>query len=164
MDDPVLRDAAEADLPRILALNEGEERHTSPLDLEQLRFLHSISAYHRVISIDGTAAAFLLALREHAPYQNDNYAWFSSRCPEFIYIDRVVVDARQQGKRLGSRLYHDLFSFARRQDVPTVACEFNIVPPNEPSRLFHARFGFEEVGTQWLAGGTKQVSLQTATL
>jgi predicted GNAT superfamily acetyltransferase len=59
-------------------------------------------------------------------------------------------------------LYEDLFHYARQLAIPLVACEYNIVPPNEPSRLFHDRFGFRERGTQWVAGDTKQVSLQAA--
>jgi hypothetical protein len=43
-----------------------------------------------------------------------------------------------------------------------VTCEYNLVPANEPSRRFHDKFGFREMGTQWLANGAKQVSLQAA--
>ncbi len=57
-----------------------------------------------------------------------------ARYPTFIYVDRVVVS------------------------------EFDIDPPNEISRKFHARFGFREVGTHWLAGNMKRVSLQEAPL
>jgi predicted GNAT superfamily acetyltransferase len=32
------------------------------------------------------------------------------------------------------------------------------------SAAFHARFGFREVGTQWVRGGVKRVSLQEAAL
>jgi len=51
---------------------------------------------------------------------------------------------------------------ARIQPTPVVTCEYNIDPPNEPSRLFHDKFGFKERGTQWVANGTKRVSLQAA--
>ena len=33
-------------------------------------------------------------------------------------------------------------------------------PPNPVSARFHARYGFREVGRQWIGGGKKQVSLQ----
>jgi predicted GNAT superfamily acetyltransferase len=45
-----------------------------------------------------------------------------------------------------------------------VTCEYNIEPPNEASRRFHDKFGFREIGTQWLDDGTKRVSLQAASL
>jgi predicted GNAT superfamily acetyltransferase len=59
-------------------------------------------------------------------------------------------------------LYDDLFAFAREQGIAAVTCEFDIDPPNEASQRFHARYGFREVGTQRVAGGKKQVSLQMA--
>jgi len=43
-----------------------------------------------------------------------------------------------------------------------VTCEYNIVPPNELSRNFHVKFGFREIGTQWISNGAKQVSMQAA--
>ena len=70
--------------------------------------------------------------------------------------------ADHRGLRLGTRLYEDLFAFARREGILHVTCEYNIVPPNEPSRVFHDKFGFHEQGTQWVAAGSKQVSLQMA--
>ena len=81
---------------------------------------------------------------------------------EFIYVDRVMVAQAQQGKRLGQFLYDDLFAFARERRIAAITCEFNIDPPNEASRRFHSRYGFREVGTQWVAGGKKRVSLQVA--
>ena len=73
-----------------------------------------------------------------------------------------VLSLAVQGKRLGAALYDDLFAFARKNKIAVVTCEFDIHPPNEVSRRFHARYGFREVGTQWVAGGKKQVSLQEA--
>jgi len=91
-----------------------------------------------------------------------NYLWFAERYRQFIYVDRVVVAPTQQGKRLGQLLYDDLFRFARENRIAAVIREFDIDPPNEPSRRFHSRYGFREVGTQWVADGKKQVSLQVA--
>jgi len=101
-------------------------------------------------------------MREDAPYENENYSWFARKYTAFIYVDRVVVSSVFRGQRLGSLLYKDLFRYARDHAIPLAACEYNIVPANEPSRLFHDKFGFREQGTQWLANGTKRVSLQVA--
>jgi uncharacterized protein len=121
-----------------------------------------MSTYCKVATVEEQVAAFLIALREGAPYENDNHRWFSSRYPSFLYVDRIVVSSRFSGRGIGSRLYGDLFAFARSQGIRSVVCEYNIVPPNPASRAFHEKFGFREVGTQWVAGGTKQVSLQAA--
>lgn len=163
-DAPVIRDADEGDIAAIVALNEAEVRHTSPMDADRTRELASLSAYHRVATLEGRVVAFLLAMRAGAEYRNDNFGWFASRYPDFLYVDRIVVDAAAQGHRLGSALYGDLFAFAREHRIPRITCEFNVVPPNEPSRLFHARHGFVEAGRQWLDDGRKQVSMQVAEL
>ena len=162
--EPLIRDADDGDIDAIVALNEAEVRHTSPMDADRLRQLASLSAYHRVAALDGRVVAFLLAMRAGADYRNDNFGWFAERYPDFLYVDRIVVDAAAQGHRLGSRLYADLFAFARAHGIPRITCEFNVVPPNEPSRLFHVRHGFVETGRQWLDDGRKQVSMQVADL
>ncbi len=164
METTLIRHAEAPDFASIIALNASEVQHTSPMDEVRVQELHTLSAYHRVATVDGTVAAFLLAMQDHVPYRNDNYEWFAARYERFLYVDRIVVSSAFQGRKLGSLLYNDLFSFARNADIPLITCEFNIVPPNEPSRIFHDRFGFEEVGTQWLGEGTKQVSLRAARL
>jgi predicted GNAT superfamily acetyltransferase len=159
----MIRDAKKADFPAILDLNLEMEQYLSPLNEELLSKLHGVAVYHRVIEMNpGGVVGFLLALREGADYASVNYLWFAERYQEFLYVDRVVVAGAQQGKRLGHSLYDDLFVFARARCVPAVTCEFDIEPPNEASRRFHSRYGFREVGRQWVAGGKKQVSLQMA--
>ena len=157
----LIRDAAAADFPAVLALNAESERFLSPMDAPRLEKLHRLARYHRVVEIDSVIAAFLLAFREGAAYDSPNYRWFAERYASFVYIDRVVVSAAERGKGLGVALYRDVFAFARRAGIGPVTCEFDVEPPNEASRRFHARFGFREVGRQW-AYGKKQVSLQEA--
>jgi hypothetical protein len=162
MPDILLRAAQPGDFTAIVALNEAAVQHTGAMDVQHLRNLHALSAYHKVATVDGRTAAFLLAMRENAPYPNDNYGFFAARYAVFLYVDRIVVAPSCAGLKLGTLLYGDLFDYARAQAVPVITCEYNIEPPNEPSRRFHERFGFSEVGTQWLDGGRKRVSLQAA--
>lgn len=157
-----IRDITTSDFDAVIALNDAEVQQTSPMDAARLRLLVGMGAYRNVMVVDGEVAAFLIALREGAPYRNDNYDWFASRFPNFLYVDRIVVGAKFAGRGIGSRLYENLFAFARDSGVRAVTCEYNIDPPNPASRAFHDRFGFRELGTQWVAGGTKQVSLQAA--
>ena len=134
----------------------------SPMDEARLAHLHSIAALARVVVHDGAVVAFLLAFREGANYDSPNFLWFKNRYSQFLYIDRVIVSSVHQGRRLGSLLYRDLFSYAELNNIPRVTAEFDAQPPNEASRVFHAKFGFREVGMQWLEGGKKQVTLQEA--
>lgn len=157
---PSIRAAHERDLPSILALNKRWEHFLSPLDETRLAHLHEVAAYHRLIEIVGEVAAFLLGFREGADYDSVNYRWFDRRFERFLYVDRVAVADDHQGRGLGALLYDDFFEFARQEDVPIVTCEYDIEPPNEVSRRFHERFGFEEIGTQWYDG--KCVSLRRA--
>lgn len=158
----VIRDAERSDYPVICALNLAEVQHTSALDAERLATLANLSCYHKVACVNGSVAAFLLAMRDGAPYENENFAWFARRYERFVYVDRVVVSPAFKGMRIGSLLYEDLFRTARETGIPVVTCEYNIQPPNDASRLFHDKLGFREQGTQWVASGTKQVSLQAA--
>jgi predicted GNAT superfamily acetyltransferase len=158
----VIRTADPKDFEAIYALNLAEAQHTSAMDVARLTELNTISCYHKVASLDGIVSAFLLAMCHDSPYVNDNFEWFSKKYARFIYIDRVVVSRASRGRRLGSLLYEDIFRHARANEIPLVTCEYNIVPLNEPSRLFHEKFGFKEQGTQWVANGTKRVSLQVA--
>lgn len=160
----MIRDAATRDFPAILALNAESVHFLSPLDEWRLQHLHAQAAHHRIVEIEGAVAAFLLVLREGADYDSPNYRWFAQRHSRFLYIDRIVVAANRQGHGLAAMLYNDLLAFANTAGVETLTCEFDLDPPNPASAKFHARHGFREVGTQWLGGGKKQVSLQARTL
>lgn len=157
-----IRNVIDGDFESIITLNDSEVQQTSPMNLVKLGWLVRLSSYCKVAVVEGEIAAFLIAIRDQAPYQNDNFAWFGSRFQEFLYVDRVVVGSAFSGRRIGSDMYRDMFEFARSQGVAIVTCEYNIDPPNLASKAFHDKFGFKEIGTQWVANGTKQVSLQSA--
>jgi hypothetical protein len=110
----VLRDAATSDHEAIIRLNKAEVQHTSPMNLEQLTALVEMAAYCKVVVVEECVAAFLLALRDGVPYENENYKWFASRFASFLYVDRVLVPPKFAGRKIGSKLYDDLFAFARQ--------------------------------------------------
>lgn len=146
----------------IVALNAESVHFLSPLSAQQLEQLHTHAAYHKVVMDNQCVVAFLLALGPGAPYDSVNYQWFAARYSNFLYVDRIVVSKAARGKGLASRLYEDLFHTARALGFPRVVCEFDIDPPNPVSEILHRRFGFAQVGTQLVAGGSKLVSLQSA--
>jgi predicted GNAT superfamily acetyltransferase len=159
-----LRAATTADFDRIVTLNAAEVHQTSAMDTNRLHELARVSSHLTVAESDGIIAAFLIAMREGADYPNENFAWFAARYEAFVYVDRIVVGAEYAGQRIGTLLYENLFASARAEGIRTVTCEYNIEPPNPASQRFHDRFGFHEVGSQWVAGGRKRVSLQVAEL
>jgi predicted GNAT superfamily acetyltransferase len=160
----LIRNATPDDFPAILALNAESVHFLSPLDAVRLRHLHAQAAYHRVVVHDEKVAAFLLAFREGADYDSPNYRWFARRYPKFLYIDRIVVAASARGLGFGVQLYDDILAFAAATNAARLTAEFDVEPPNPVSAAFHERYGFREVGTQWLGGGKKQVSLQVREL
>jgi len=158
----MIRDAVPADYPAILAINLESEHVLAPLDHAQLARLHAMADRLRVVDVGGQVAAFLIVLREGASYESPNYRYFAARRDRFLYVDRIVVAVEYQGQGWGGALYRELFEHARKVGVPRVTCEVDVVPPNEGSHQFHSRFGFRELGRQWVADGRKQVSLQEA--
>ena len=160
MTDIVLQDITEADYDRLVEINRAEIQHTSPMDRNRLQELVSYSCFAKAAVISGKIVAFVLAMRENAPYVNANYLWFSKRYSQFLYIDRIVVAREQSGMGLGSRMYREVFQFAATEHLPLVGCEINVIPPNPASHKFHEKLGFREVGRQWLADNSKQVSMQ----
>lgn len=166
MNNTIIRKVVESDFPDILALNDEFVHFTSPMEETRLRDLHQISAYHKVVEIEGGSerkiVAFLLAFTSNSTYDSVNYLWFNQRLENFIYVDRIVIAGAQHGKGLGKLLYQDLFDSARKRSLGKIACEFYIQPPNEVSQKFHQSFGFYQLDTQWLVEGKKRVSLQVA--
>ena len=155
-----LRDATPDDAESILRLNHVSVHFLSPLTAQRLAWLHGMASYHRVAEWQGQVCAFLLAFGPDAAYDSPNYQWFARRFERFLYVDRIVVDPATQGQGLAARLYADLFAFARKSGAPRITLEIDSDPPNPVSSRFHARYGFREIGSQWVAGGAKRVSLQ----
>ncbi len=60
---PVIRPAEAADFDSILALNARVVVETSPMDRERLGLLDGMADYHRVATVAGRVAGFLLAMR-----------------------------------------------------------------------------------------------------
>ncbi|MEY3482140.1 MAG: hypothetical protein RLZ40_183 [Actinomycetota bacterium] len=78
-----------------------------------------------------------------------NYAWFTARYPDFVYLDRVVIDEPFRSGGRGAMLYAEVERRIRNDGVTSLfTCEVNLRPRNDGSLRFHARLGFEQVGEQ----------------
>jgi hypothetical protein len=150
----MIRDAARADWPAILSLNEDSVHFLSPMDEARLAQLAAAACYLCVIEDSGKIAAFLMAFRKGDAYDGTNFAWFGERYDDFLYVDRVVVAPDFRGLKLADRFYDDLEAFARARGVSRITCEVNAEPPNPVSLRFHERRGFREVGQVPYAGKT----------
>jgi uncharacterized protein len=136
----VMRDATRADWPRLLELNEASVEQLSPMDEAQLASFAQVAFALRVAMENGKVAGFLLSFRKGAAYRGQVFQHLSQQTEDFVYIDRVVVDAAVRGRGVASRLYDDLAVAARAARLPRLLCE--AYTTNEQSLAFHARQGF----------------------
>ncbi|WP_262689553.1 GNAT family N-acetyltransferase [Kordiimonas aestuarii] len=148
------------DLPGILALNNLHQKETSFLEPEDLNWLVANAYYARGVA---PAKAFLIGFDQDGAYKSPNFVWFKERYERFAYIDRIITAAEARGQGLARALYEDLFATAKANGYNVVGCEVNQNPPNPGSDAFHAKLGFETVGTATLANG-KTVRYLTKTL
>ena len=166
MKELMIRDIEQKDFDFVLRVNRENVEVLSPMDEEKLKRFVDSGELVKIAEIkedDGrcTPAAFIIALRENVSwYDSENYIWFSSEYPKFLYIDRVVIDEPFRYQGVGSDIYDYVFNHASSTGVPTVTAEIDTIPYNEASLKFHEKTGFKEVGTQFVRGGTIKVSLQ----
>lgn len=148
-----------ADLPALLDMNRAALAAVSEVSLEGMAWFAEVAAYFKVAADGDALYGFLIALTPDVHgYASDNYRWFQARYDDFVYIDRVIVAEGARGRGLGQRFYEDVERFARGR-ATRITCEVYSRPRNDGSLRFHARLGFQEVGTQDTAGGKKTVSL-----
>lgn len=158
----IIRDVHDGDMEAILKLNEEFVDYLAPMDAAECEAYRREAEYFRVIDTgDGSIAGFLIAYAPGAEYDSDNYRWFMNAFDDFVYVDRIVIASGHQGKQFGRLFYDDVQAFAKEQGLKRITCEYNSEPLNAGSQKFHAAYGFEEVGRQWLNDGKKQVSLQS---
>lgn len=149
-----------SDLDALLAINNANAPAVNTLTITELEHLVGISRWTRVVDDDAGPAGFLLGLEGSGlPYESENYRWFSEQYDDFLYVDRVAVAARAQGRGIGSRLYHAFIDHARSLGIDTVCAEVNLRPPNPGSLRFHERAGFTVLGEQETKGETVRVRL-----
>jgi predicted GNAT superfamily acetyltransferase len=139
-----IRDVRVDDWPAVLVLNAASVELLSPMDEERLALLASQACYLRVAGTAGTIAAFMMAFRKDSAYRGKVFQFLQVRPGDFIYVDRVVTDARARGQGLASRLYDDIAAFARAQGVPALLCE--AYEDNAVSLRFHENRGFRPFG------------------
>jgi uncharacterized protein len=149
-----MRSIEPADLPAILALNNAHAAELGVTDEAGLAQLLANAAHARTI---GDAEAFLIAFDHQTPAQGPNHAWFLTRRPRFLYVDRVCVAPRARKQGLARALYEDAFAVARARELPIICCEVNLDPPNPSSHAFHTALGFAETGRAYLPDRGKTV-------
>jgi uncharacterized protein len=149
------RDYAEA-----IRINQLDVDKLAPLHADRLQLLASMSVHAHVADIDGAVAGLVITMPPGTAYDSDNYAWFSERYTEFLYLDRIVVSDQFRRRGVASFIYdHAEADAASRGGI--MLLEVNIEPANPPSLLFHANRGYREVGRLEHDGGNKITSMMS---
>jgi len=154
---PVLRNVTEADLARVLAMNNAAVPAVNALTEASLNDLIGWAHQFLVVEDAGDVVALLITLLPGTAYGSTNYAWFCEQYESFGYVDRIAVDPAVHSKGIGRMLYDDYSSRCRAAGIPRVCAEVNTKPRNDQSLRFHDLYGFRPVGEQDTEGGTKSV-------
>jgi len=137
----VLRPIAAADHEAVLAINERHVASLSPLDDDRLIWLLGMAAHAELILSQEDVAGFVITFAPGTSYDSENYRWFSQEYDDFLYLDRIAIDAAHQRRGLASRVYDELEAAASGHG--RMVLEVN--DDNEPSLAFHRSRGYVEV-------------------
>jgi hypothetical protein len=147
---PFVRNIEDADLPRVLEINNANTPGVSELTLSDLET--DIKNCMHALAIDnqhGEVCAFCITFAPDAPDAGVNHQWFAERHKSFIYLDRIAIDSNHQNRGLGALLYQTVEQrMLNSAEHTLLCCEVNLEPPNPGSLRFHQRIGFAEVGQQ----------------
>ena len=149
--------ATKSDLDFVLSLNQESLSAVSHSDLVKMNYFLKISSYFKIFYLEDVPVGFLIGIMPDKDYESENYKWINQRYHSFIYVDRIIIDAKHRNKGLGFYFYNNLKKAFRRK-VENIACEVNIKPFNKHSIDFHKRYGFKDVGEQDIENGKKRVS------
>ena len=145
----VVRDLRREERDEALRINNDNVPAVSHLDPHELE--SDLARARHALAIGGAhleafCITFPSGVRENLGV---NYAWFSAHFDEFVYLDRVVVDAPHRSGGRGAALYDAVEASMRAAPGPRLfTCEVNLRPRNDGSLRFHERLGFTRVGEQ----------------
>ena len=145
---PVVRNIENADLQRVLEINNANTPGVSELTFAELESdlnnsLHALA----IVNEQGEVCAFCITFDPGAPDAGANHQWFAERYISFVYLDRIAIDSNHQNRGLGALLYQAVEQhMLKSAEHSLLCCEVNLEPPNPGSLRFHKRIGFTEVG------------------
>jgi predicted GNAT superfamily acetyltransferase len=144
-----VRDFCAGDFDEVLRMNNENDPAVSWLERDELEADLKVAKHALVIGDDEVKGFCVTFASGLARDLGVNYRWFTERYPDFVYLDRVVVDAPHRSQRHGEALYREVERRIIAEGKTTLfACEVNLRPRNDGSLRFHARLGFEQVGEQ----------------
>ncbi len=153
-----IRAASAADHAAALALNNAHTPHVNALTDAEFAWIAARCGHFTVAEDAEGLIGLVMCLPSGLDYWSENYAWFTARYPEFLYLDRVVVGPRARRTGIGRALYDQLHASAVGR-WPRITLEVNLRPPNPVSIAFHEAMGYHGVGVREYEGGAKAVQM-----
>ena len=148
----------DADAESVLTLNQASVKALSPMSLTDLARHRQRAAHALVAEVDNQVAGFAFAYAPGSTYESLNYNWYSQRFDDFLYLDRIAVDADRRRQGIGAALYDEIEVHAAQHG--RMVCEVNCDPPNEESLAFHSRRGYRTIGRLRQQDGHETVMLE----
>ncbi len=150
------------DIPRLVELNDAASPAVPVTSEAEMAALLETSGFTLAAREGDALLGFIIGMRPGSDYASENYRFFDARSADFLYVDRIVIDAARRGEGIGRALYDAVFELARGAGLREVTCEVNLDPPNPGSLSFHARLGFQRIGEQETKNGSVTVALLAA--
>ena len=149
--------ATKSDLDFVLSLNQDSLPAVSHLDSKKVDHFLQISSYFKILTVEDNPVGLLIGLMPGKAYESENYIWVNQKYTSFIYVDRIIIDAKYRSKGLGVYFYNHLLK-SMQFKVENILCEVNIRPYNKQSIKFHKKYGFEIIDKQDTENGNKRVA------
>jgi len=127
-------------------------------DLESQKDLQNSienSDYNECVVLENKVVGFVICFEDNQKtssymkeIQHKNFKEIKKRVSNFLYIDRIAVDAEFRNNKLATELYSNIINFAKNNSIANLTAEINLLPSiNTPSFDFHKKFGFVEIDT-----------------
>ncbi len=89
--------------------------------------------------------AFALGISAGQAIEQYSYQWFMTRFDDFVYLDRIVVDASLRRSGLGAGLLASCLAKAQEDKHLSLVCQVHDRPNNAQGHAFVQRMGFHAI-------------------
>ena len=136
-------------------INQDNVPEVGSRSLEGLTNSIENSDYNECVIFENKVVGFVVCFQDSEKtisymkeIEHKNFKEIKKRVSNFLYIDRIAVDAEFRNNKLATELYSNIINFAKNNSIANLTAEINLLPSiNTPSFDFHKKFGFVEIDT-----------------
>ena len=138
------------------ALNEDNVPNVGTTTFDEFENLVENSDFHKCIIHKNKVIGFIICFQDSSKtktfmynLKHKNFNEFRNRVKNFMYIDRIAIDAEFRKNGVATSIYDKLIEFCLESNIENLTAEINILPSkNEVSFNFHEKFNFVEIDTK----------------